>query len=392
MSSGAAHDLHVAAARFVDEHVVPHADEWDRDEAIPATTIEALAAHGWLVPTLPAAVGGAGLGWIAAGPIHQEIGRGCGSLRNLLGVQGMVAHTLARWARSSSTAGWVERLARGEAIGAFALTEPGSGSDAGAMTTRAERRCNGFVLHGTKRWISFGAVADVVLLFARLDGAVAAFVVERSAPGLRIEPITGLLGLRGSALAELHLKGCEVPDDALLSQGPLVFGAVATSALDFGRSSTAWGGLGLIDACRRASVLRARHRTQFGVPIGEHQLIQEMIAEMVAAHESVQGVCRRSAELRDAHDPDAVRVTLIAKYLASQAAFRAAADAVQLHGAEGVGPGSVQRYLRDAKVQEIVEGTTQVQQLQIADLALRARSMDAGPGVASAGPDRPEEV
>lgn len=384
-------DLQAEVAQFVDESIVPHADEWDRDEAIPATVVAALAARHWLVPTLPAAVGGADLGWLAAGPLHQEIGRGCGSLRNLLGVQGMVAHALARWGRSAATAAWTERLAGGDAIGAFALTEPGSGSDAGGLTARVERRGDGFVLHGTKRWISFGSVADVLLVFARLDEDVAAFVVERTAPGLRIEPMAGLLGLRGSALAELHFEGCELPAEALLSRGPLAFRAVATSALDFGRSSTAWGCLGLVDACRRASFVRARQRVQFGVPIGELQLVQQMIADMEAAHESVKGVCRRSAELRDAHDPDAIRVTLLAKYVGSRAAFRVATDAVQLHGAEGIGPGPVQRHLRDAKVQEIVEGTTQIHQLQIADLALRASSSRDAAGVALPGTAQAQE-
>jgi hypothetical protein len=362
-------------AAFVDAHLSPGANRWDREQALPEAVIRALAKEGWLVATLPVEAGGGGLDPLTYGLLSEQIGRGCGSVRNLIAVQGMVAHAIQRWGTSAQADRWVRRVATGSTLAAFALTEPTSGSDARHCATTATRGDGGFLLDGEKAWISFAGRADLFLVFARLDGDLAAFVVERDAPGLRITPQHDLLGLRASHLALLSLERCEVPGENLLCHGRLTFDLVATNALDYGRYSTAWGCVGLAQACLEASLDRARDRVQFGTPIGEHPLIRRLLARMVASVAAARLLSAEAGVARGDGEPDAVRQTLIAKYFASTTAFEVAADAVQVHGAHGCGPDSVvQRHLRDAKIQEIIEGTSQILELQIADLALRQRA------------------
>lgn len=363
-----------AFAAFTDECLVPGADQWDRDQRLPAGIVTALAKSGWLVPTLPAQAGGTAMDMMTFGLFCEEIGRGCGSVRNLVAVQGMVAHAILRWGTRRQADRWVPAIGAGDIVAGFALTEPGAGSDArnGAMT--ASPAAAGFVLTGQKTWISFGQRAGVYLVFARLDGEPAAFVVERDTPHLTVEPIGDLLGLRASELARLTFDGCAVGNEQLISHGRLTFDLIATAALDYGRYSTACGAVGLAQACLDASLAYAGDRVQFGVPIGEHQLVSQMLADMVSSVTAARLVCRQAGAMRATGHRDAVRQTLIAKYVASRAAFGVASDAVQLHGASGIGGHPVQRHLRDAKVQEIIEGTSQIQQLQIAELTRAARS------------------
>lgn len=364
-----------AFAAFADEHLAPGAARRDREQRIEDAVVAALAAAGWIVPTAPSEAGGRGMDAEAYGLLSEEVGRACGSVRNLLGVQGMVAHAILRWGTGEQIDRWVPRIAAGEALASFALTEPAAGSDARAMTTTAVRSGAGYVLEGRKTWISFAARAHVLLVFAALEGHPAAFVVERDAPGLATEPIDGLLGLRASHLATVTLDRVTVPAAGLLASGPLAFDTVVAHALDFGRYSTACGAVGLAEACLRASLERGREREQFGSPIGEHQLIGRMLSRMTADVAAARLLCREAGALRAAGDPDALRRTLVAKYFATTHAFNAASDAVQIHGAMGCGPDAApQRLLRDAKIQEIVEGTTQIQELHIADMTSVSRA------------------
>ncbi|MET9359925.1 acyl-CoA dehydrogenase family protein [Streptomyces sp. NPDC006632] len=360
-----------AFARFADDHLLPHANQWDRDQALSDDIVALLGKSRLLVPTLPTEAGGQAMDTETYGLLSEELGRGCGNIRNLVAVQGMVAHALLKWGTKEQSDRWVPRIGTGESVGAFALTEPETGSDARNGSMTAERVGETFVLNGRKKWISFGQRAEIFLVFARLDGDPAAFVVERGTEGFTTEPISGLLGLRASELAELSFDDCAVPAANLISHGRLTFDLVATGSLDYGRFSTAYGSVGLAQGCLTASLEYARERTQFGVPLGEHQLVRGLLTDMTASVEAARLLCRQAGALRAANHRDAIRQTLIAKYFASRAGFQAASDAVQLHGANGVGPDfPVQRHLRDAKIQEIIEGTTQIQQLQIADLTL----------------------
>jgi hypothetical protein len=229
---------------------------------------------------------------------------------------------------------------------------------------------DGFVPRGHKTWISFAQLADVFLVFATLDGQHSAFVVDRGATNLAVRPIDRLLGLRGSMLGTLALDGCWVPASALLGRPGMGLVVVASSALDLGRYSTAWGCVGLARACLDASVRHTDEREQFGRPISEHQLVRRMLADMVTGVTATRLLCHQAGLLKDRGSPDAVTTTLMAKYQASRLATASADDAVQIHGARGIGsPGGVERHYRDAKVMEIIEGTTQIQQSMLGQYA-----------------------
>jgi len=360
-------------AAWVAEHVTPHAGAWDREARTPPEVIERLAATGWLGAAIPREHGGAGMDWVTFGLLNEELGRGCSSLRSLLTVHSMAAHAVLRWGSRAQKERWLGPLARGEAVGAFALSEPEVGSDASAVQTTATPDGDSYVLDGRKKWTTYGQVADLFLLFAKAEGKPAAFLLERGTPGFEVSPLRGITGTRASMLAELRLDGCRVPKDARVAG--VGFGlAVAVATLEVGRYSVACGTTGIIRACLDASLDYAARREQYGAPIGEHQLVQRMLAEMAAGYRAAHWLCLRAGWLRDAGDPAAAHETFVAKYAASTAATRAALDAVQIHGANGCSEEyPVERYLRDSRVMEIIEGSTQIQQVTIARGELAGR-------------------
>ncbi|MDQ6673391.1 MAG: acyl-CoA dehydrogenase family protein, partial [Chloroflexota bacterium] len=366
-----------AYREFVAGEVAPHADAWDQAECVPRAAIDRLAAEGYLGAILPASVGGLGLDMPALGILHEEVGRGCSSMRSLLTVHSMLAYSISRWGNRAQKDRWLEPLAAGTALGAFALTEPNIGSDARSVQTTATRSGSGFVLDGCKRWITFGQVADVFVLFARCDDKPTAFLLERNTPGLSVQPLHGILGTRASMLAELRLEGCEIPRESVIGGLGFGFAAVGASALDIGRFSVASGSVGIGQACLDASLHYASERSQYGSKLKDHQLIAQMVTDMVTNVRAARLLCYEAAYLKEAGDLQATTALLVAKYFASTMAARAASDAVQIHGANGCGPGaSVQRYYRDAKVMEIIEGSSQIQQITIAMQAFQAFDLE----------------
>jgi alkylation response protein AidB-like acyl-CoA dehydrogenase len=352
---------------FAAAEVLPRADEYDRGGSLPPEQIRKVAAAGYLGLVLPEEYGGGGRDMITYGLLNEEIGRACSSLRSLLTVHGMVAQAVLRWGSKEQKASWLPRLAAGEVIGAFALSEPDAGSDMQGIETTATRRGDSFVLNGRKRWITFGQIADVYLVFAQSEGRPCAFLLERDSRGLGVEPIEGMLGTRASMLAELHLDECHVPQANLLGRPGFGISHVASSALDQGRYSVAWGCVGIARACLEDSLRYADERKQFGARLRDHQLVQEMLTNMIANLSAARLLCCRAGYLKDAGDPSAFVETFVAKYFASTAASKVAADAVQIHGANGCSTRfSVERYFRDSKVMEIIEGSTQIQQITIA--------------------------
>ena len=359
-------DAQTAFRTFVDRTIAPYADQWDRAQALPPELFQTLGANRYLVPSLPREFDGLGMDMQTYGLFSEEIGRGCASVRNLLGVQGMVAQSLLRFGNRAQQSQWLPRLATGEAIAAFALTEPAIGSDAKNVATTATRSAHGYVLNGTKKWISFGVKADLFLVIAQSAGGTSAFLVEKGTPGFSGTPITELLGLRASMLGELRFEHCEIPAANLVGKEGSGFAWIANTALDFGRYSTACGCVGLAQACLEASQKYSRERTQFGVPIGQHQLVRQMLTNMRVNTQAARLLCYQAGYWRNQGAPEAIQSTLVAKYFASTNVSRIATDAVQIHGANGIGSDySVQRYLRDAKIMEIIEGTTQIQQVYI---------------------------
>ncbi|HEV7515214.1 MAG TPA: acyl-CoA dehydrogenase family protein [Thermoanaerobaculia bacterium] len=358
---------------FAGAEVAPHADRFDREEAIPTELVRRLAERGYLGSLLPAEHGGGGRDMITYGLLTEELGRACSSVRSLLTVHDMVAHGIQRWGSRAQRERWLAPLARGEAIGALALSEPEAGSDASGVQTEAVAEGDeAFVLAGHKKWISFGQIADLFLLIARCEGKPTAFLVERGTPGLAITPIRGLLGTRAAMLAELSFAGCRIPRGNLV--GRIGFGVshVASTALELGRYSVAWGSVGIGQACLDASQRYAASRQQFGKPLSDHQLIRAMLTEMIVNVRAARLLCCRAGYLKEIGDPGAFMEIMAAKYFASTMATRAAADAVQIHGANGISADyPVGRYLRDSRVMEIIEGSTQIQQITLPQFDLQ---------------------
>ena len=356
--------------KFAEEEIVPVARENDIKEHFPIEIIKKMASLGFLGAPIPEKYGGAGLDFISDAIIFEEIGKADSSIRTTLSVQvSIVGLTVLNWGTEGQKEKYLSRLCKGEIIGCFALTEPGAGSDAANQSTTAILTNKGWVLNGTKTWISNGGIADIAVVFAQTDKnkkhkGIAAFIIEKGTPGFTTKEIKGKLGLRASNTAELIFEDCEIPKDALLGKVGDGF-EVAMSALDNGRYGVASGCVGIIQGCIDACVKYAKERHQFGKPIGSFQLIQEKIARMVVDCDASRLLVYRAGDLKNKGIKNTLE-TSIAKYFASEAAVRAATDAIQIFGAYGYSNEyPVERYLRDAKVATIYEGTSEIQKLVI---------------------------
>lgn len=351
---------------FFERHVAPCADAHDRREHMPQELIAQVAARGYLGALVPAQYGGAAMDALTWGLLCEEIGRASASLLSLFTVHSMVIQSLIKWGSEAQRREWLPRLAKGELIGAFGLTEPDVGSDAGHAATTAVQDGEAWVLQGRKRWISFGQIATLLLVTAQVDGKSTAFLVERGSDGFSTEAIGGMLGFRSAMLAEVRLDDCRIPATRLVGRIGFGFSHVAGAALDHGRYCIAWGCVGLAQAGLDASIAYSSERKQFGVFLKDHQLIQEMMADMITQVRAARLLCYRAACLKQQGDPALIMETSIAKYFASRVALKVASDAVQIHGANGCSDRyPVQRYLRDAQIMQIIEGSNQMQQINI---------------------------
>jgi len=352
---------------FVKERVLPYAPGWDREERVPTEVIDCLRANGYLGAPLPAECGGGGMDAITYGLLTEEIGRGCSSLRSLLTVHDMVTLAIWRWGSRELKAKVARSAGTGETLCALALTEKEAGSDAASVQTVAIKEGDEYVISGGKKWITFGQVADFFLVLARMEDKLTAFLVPSDAPGFSRRPIRGIVGARASLLAEMEFNRCRIPSLNIVGRPGFGLSHVFSTALDLGRYSVAWGSVGIAQACLDACLEYTASRTQGGVLIREHQLIQRKLTDMIVNTRAARLLCYRAGYLRDTGNPAAMSETLIAKYFASLAAVAAANDAVHLHGANGLTEEySVARYLRDSKVMEIIEGSTEIQQIAIA--------------------------
>lgn len=367
------------AARFTAEEIIPTARENDAKERFPIETIQKMGAIGLLGGVIPVEYGGSGFDNISSALIFEEIGRGCSSVRTTLSVQvSLVEQLIYRWGSEEQKRRYLPRLCRGEILGCFALTEPGAGSDAAGITTMAKPRGGGWVMNGAKTWISNGGVAEIAIVFAKTDPVkghegISAFIVERGTPGFSSMEIKGKLGLRASNTAGLSFKECVLPGDALLGKAGDGF-RIAMGALDSGRYGVAAGCVGIMSGCIDACCAYAGERKQFGRPIAAFQLVQEMVSRMVVDRDAARLLVFRAGELKD-RGAGSTLETSIAKYFASEAAVRVALDAIQLHGAYGYSNAyPVERYLRDAKVATIYEGTSQIQKLIIGEHVLGVKA------------------
>ncbi|MBN1222112.1 MAG: acyl-CoA dehydrogenase family protein [Candidatus Aminicenantes bacterium] len=361
------------ARAFASEEIRPRAAEFDESGNLPKSLIVKLAERKFLSATLPAEYGGLELDPVYYGLFLEEIGKACSSTRTLITVcNSLVGETMARWGTREQKNMWLPKIASGEKIGAFALSEPEVGSDARHVRTFYEQKGNQFVLNGRKKWISIGGIADFFIVIASGEQGITAFIVERQFKGVKTKPIRGLLACRASHVAEIEFDSPVVPEENILGKIGSGFDYIVNTALDLGRYCVAWGGVAVAQEATEAMVCYARRRSQFGKKIYNFQLIQGMIGDAVTRTHAARALCLNAGELRKNKNPQAIIETTIAKYFASMVAMEVARDAVQVHGACGcTSLYPVERLYREAKILEIIEGTSQIQQELIAKYGLR---------------------
>jgi alkylation response protein AidB-like acyl-CoA dehydrogenase len=348
---------------FVALNVAPFAEQWDRDQRIPDSVISSLARCGYLGGSLPQQYGGRGWDIVTFGLLNEALGRGSPALTGVLTVQTMVAMALLKWGTEEQKCRWLPALARGEIIGAFALTEPGAGSALESLTTEFVQGStpDALILNGGKKWISCAQFASVFLVFGKLGALSVACLVPRDTPGLGVEPLYDLMAFRAAGLAQLHFDNVEVPFANVVGKPGFALSHVAPVGLHYGRISTACSALGLLRGCFEESIAYASSRRIGSGTVGDLGMIRSLIARMGADLEAAWALCRNACRAEDDHLPEAFEKTLIAKYFTSRAVVRGASDAVQIRGASGCHASSpVSRYYRDAKIMEIIEGTTQI--------------------------------
>jgi alkylation response protein AidB-like acyl-CoA dehydrogenase len=348
---------------FAAAKVEPFAAAWDRAQQIPESAIAELGCAGYLGANLPAEYGGQGWDVVTFGLLNEALGKSDSAFTGIVTVQAMVSAALLKWGTIEQRKKWLPPLAAGAMIGAFALTEPGGGSDIQSITTEFRRSGQGddLVLSGKKKWISCGQMAGVFLVFGKLDGRPLAGLVPRESAGFEIEPIKDMMGFRAAGLARLHFHDVIVPAANIVGKPGFALSHVAQTGLQYGRISTACSALGLLRACFEASAGYAATRKVGKQKAGDFGMIQSLIAKMGADLEAAKLLCRSACRAEDDHVPETFTRAFIAKYFTSRAAVRAASDAVQIHGAAGCHESSpVARYYRGAKIMEMIEGTTQV--------------------------------
>lgn len=351
-----------AYREFVNQEIVPYSDLHDQQGSTPMETIRKMASKGYLGAVVPKSHLGQDLDMVTFALLSEEIGRGSASLLSLLTVHGMVSSLITRWGTVDQKTAYLPKLAMGELVGAFALTEPEVGSNAKGIQTRAVASGDEYILNGTKKWISFGQVAGLYMILAQCQGQPTAFLVERDTPGFSAVPLTNLYGFRSAMLAELHLEDCRVPAVNMVGGIGVGLSHVVGTALDFGRYCIACGCVGLAQACLDASLTYVMGRKQGDCLLMDYQLIQQMIAQMMVNIRAARLLCHQAGFLKDSGDPNSLMEASIAKYFASTIATKSANDAFQIHGANACAEKSpLQRYIRDAKLMEIIEGSTQIQ-------------------------------
>jgi alkylation response protein AidB-like acyl-CoA dehydrogenase len=360
------------ALDFAEREVAPIARQIDETGEFPLHLVPQMGELGFLSGPIGPEYGGQGLDYVSVALVYEEIGRACSSVRGFLAVHtGLVSSCIHDWGTEEQKQTYLPRLATGEMIGCYCLTEPNAGSDAAAIETTADRDGDEWVLNGTKIWITNGNLAHLAIVFATLDPSarhrgISAFLVETDRPGFIREPMTGVeLGHRGSDHATIRLENCRVPDTALLGGQGEGF-KVAMGALDHGRLGVAAGAVGVGQACLDASLDFARTRRQFGQRIGDFEMIQAALSEMAADIEAARLLTYRAAWLKQEGLPS-TRETSMAKLFATEAAVRAASEAVLIHGGRGYSNEyPVERYYRDIKGLQIYEGTSHIQRIVIA--------------------------
>ncbi|MBI1850478.1 MAG: acyl-CoA dehydrogenase family protein [Planctomycetes bacterium] len=363
--------LRDTARQFSEEELRPRADALDREHTFPIAEFRKAAELGFAGVLIPEEFGGTALGNVALSLLLIEINRACASTGVTVSVHNsLVCGPVTKFGSADVQKRYLPRLARGEILGAYALTEPNAGSDAGSLRTRAVRKGDYWVLDGTKVFVTSGDHAGLVIVYARTGdtgrtGDITAFLVEPSFPGFAIGRVEDKMGIRGSHCCEVILTECRVPVANVLGEVGHGF-RIAMDTLDGGRIGIASQAIGIAQACLEESIKYAKERHQFGHPISDFQAIQWKLADMASRIEAARLLTLRAAWRRDRKEPH-TQDSSMAKLQASTTCNFVAREAVQIHGGAGyLRDFPVERHFRDARITELYEGTTEVQRLVIA--------------------------
>jgi len=369
------------ARDFVDGELVPHVREWEDKGEIPRSFYVKMAGLGFLGAPVPEKYGGAGMDYVSFMLLVEEISRGSSSVRTTVSVQTSLSETSLMWfANEEQKRRWLVPLAKGEKFGAWALTEPEAGSDAGNLQTIARHERDEWVLNGQKRFISNGSIADFIQVYARDPGSkrhegISLFLVPKDAPGFKVTHVEtkSKLGLRASPTADLAFEDCRIPDENLIGKKGDGW-TQAMRTLNSGRIGIAAGAVGVARAALEAATKYVKERKAFGRPIGDFQLIREMIAQSAVEIDAARLLTLRAAHMRDQGLDNTLEVSM-AKLFGAQMAQRVTDWAVQVHGGYGFsGEFDVERYYRDARILGLYEGTNEIQKLIIAERILGSAS------------------
>ncbi|MBP1948156.1 acyl-CoA dehydrogenase family protein [Virgibacillus litoralis] len=370
--------LRTTVRNFVDKEIMPNIADWDREGKFDPSIMKKLADLGLMGVCIPERYGGSGMDYNSLAIVCEELERGDTAFRTSVSVHtGLNSMSLLQWGTEQQKEKYLIPQAKGEQVGAFGLTEPGAGSDVSALQSTAVKDGDHYILNGQKTWISLCDTADNFLVFAYTDKeskhhGISAFIVERTWEGFFSKATKGKLGIRAGNTGELFFDNVKVPKENLLGEEGEGF-KIAMASLDNGRFTVAAGAVGQIRACLEASVKYCHERETFGKPIGKHQLVQRMIANMEAGLQMSSLLVYRAGELKNEGKRN-TRETSIAKWQACDFANKAADDAVQVHGAYGYSDEyPVERYLRNSKAPVIYEGTREVHTLMQADYVLGYR-------------------
>jgi len=371
-------EVRQAARQFAEKELAPRATEIDLAGEFPWENVEKLKKYGYLGMNLPEEFGGGGMDKISHAIVVEEISRVCAATAVILAVHNVLfGETINRFAQGAVREEVLRQAASGERLGAFALTEPEAGSDAGAVATTAVREGDEYVISGRKTFITNAEVAHWYIVCATMDRSkgtrgISAFLVERNQPGVSFGKPEDKMGIRASRTGDVVLEGVRVHHSRRLGEEGEGF-RIAMAALDQGRVGIAAQAVGIAQAALEASVSYARQRVQFGKPIAELQAIQWMIAEMATDIEAARLLTYRAAALAGMPGRHSAAIAM-AKLFASSVAMRHTVKAVQIHGGYGyMREYKVERFMRDAKITEIYEGTSEVMKLIIAQSLLRGQ-------------------
>jgi len=364
--------IQAQARQFAEQEVAPVAREADEKGVFPLHLVRRMGELGFLAGPIESEYGGSAMDYVSYALICEELGRADSSVRGFLTVHtSLVSLCIRDWGSEQQKRRYLPRLATGEWIGCYALTEPNAGSDVASMETTAREEDDSYVLNGEKIWITNGPSAQLAIVFASRDRSarhkgICAFLIETNTPGFHRESMPGKeLGHRASEHAQIILEECRVPKSTLLGAAGDGF-KVAMSALDRGRLGVAAGAVGVAQACLDACIAFTTQRRQFGQRIADFQMIQATLADMAADVEAARLLVYRAAWVKDQGLP-ATKATSIAKLFATEAAMKAASEAVLMHGNRGYSNNyAVERYYRDIKGLQIYEGTSHIQRIIIA--------------------------